>query len=459
MTDSNTAPPQPQKRLGGKPGLPIIGNLVELSRDPLGFVTQLKLDHGDFAQFSTGMGNRSVLLSDPDSIERVLMETGKRYNKGDSGPASAQIFGNGLITSEGDFWKRQRKLSAPAFHHQSIKQHADLMVRYTQDMLSEWRDGDVRDIDHDMMLLTQRIIAKTLFDVDVKHDAKSAGDAFDAMMRGLGSEINGIDAILPALVPTPSRNETTKGVETINTLLTQIINTRKTSVGQHGDLLDMLMSARDEAGEGMSTQQLLDEIRTLYLAGHETTANTLTWTWLLLSQNPAALAAVEDEVSRVLAGRLPTSDDVRNLVYCDAMIKEALRVYPVAWVFIRAATEDVELSGYALPKGTVLWISPWVVHRDARWFDDPHAFKPERWLDESSKPRHKYAYLPFGGGPRVCIGNGFAMMESVLLLAAIVQQFRVAALPQLDFEIEAAGTIRPKKGLRAAVTRRKGLDQ
>jgi cytochrome P450 len=451
---TDTKSPSQPKQPGEKPGFPIIGNLIDFARDPLGFLTQLRQNYGDFARFSTGMGNRSLLLSDPDSIERVLLETGKRYNKGHSSLATALVFGNGLVTSEGDFWKRQRKLAAPAFHHQSIRQHADLMVRYTQDMLSEWRDGETRDVYQDMMLLTQRIIAKTLFNADVKNDAKTAAHAFDGMMRGVGSEMNGIDAFLPEFVPTASRAEMTNGVNFINSFLTRIINERRNSATHHGDLLDMLMDARDDAGEGMSTAQLIDEIRTLYLAGHETTANTLTWTWLLLSQNPSALATVEEELERVLNGRPPTSDDMRNLVYCDAVIKEALRCYPVAWVFIRAATEDVELNGYALPKGTMVWISPWVLHRDARWFDDPQAFKPERWLDAKNKQPHRYAYLPFGGGPRVCIGNGFAMMEGVLLLAQIVQRFRVAVPPTPPVEIDVAGTIRPKNSLNAKITMR-----
>ena len=436
----------------GIPGLPFIGNIAEFARDPIKFITRLKEEYGDVAAFSL-MGGKSVLISNPEDVERVLVETGKRYSNGKEG-VSKPILGNGLVTSEGDFWKRQRKLVAPAFHHQSIKQYADQIVAYTQDMATTWENGAVRDIYQDMMTLTQRIIMKVLFDVDVLDNASEASEAFNAMMHSMGAEMTGPEAILPGFIPTPSRTHMKEGVAYINGLLTEIIEQRRAEGSSKRDLLMMLMDARDDEDQPMSMEQLLDEIRTLYLAGHETTATTLSWAWLLLSRNPDLYAKLETEVEQVLHGRIPTADDVQQLSYCNAVIKEALRCYPVAWITRRMALEDVEISGYQIAKGTAVYLSPWLLHHDARWFTEPDTFMPERWLKEKSELPPREAYIPFGGGPRICIGNGFAMMETVLILATLVQQFHVTLLPEHPVEFEVAGTLRPKFGLKATLTER-----
>lgn len=435
------------------PGLPLVGNMVDFARDPIGFVTRLQKEYGDVAAFSL-LGTQSVLISDPADIDRVLLETGKRYSNGKNTGESAMhaILGNGLVTSEGDFWKRQRKLIAPAFHHQNIKQYADLIVEYGQDLAAGWQNGAVRDIHQDMMTLTQRIIMKALFDVDVRENAGAATEAFDAMMHSMGAEMKGVEAILPSFIPTRSRTQMKAGVTYINGLLMEIIEERRAAGSGKQDLLTVLMDARDDEGQPMSTEQLLDEIRTLYLAGHETTATTLSWAWMLLSRNPQAYATLEAEIASVLEGRTPTADDVALLPYCNAVIKEALRCYPVAWITRRIALEDVEIGGYHVANGTSVFLSPWVVHHDARWYAEPDKFMPERWLKEKSELPAREAYLPFGGGPRICIGNGFAMMESVLLLATLLQKYHVALLPEHPVEIEMTGTIRPKHGLQAMLT-------
>lgn len=436
------------------PGLPLAGNILDIARNPLEFAERLQRDYGDFAAFSLGKGNKTVLISDPNAVKQVLLETGKSYNRGDPTYAMRTVLGNGLVTSEGDFWKRQRKLAAPAFQHNSLNRYADLMVTYTQEMMVRWQSGTVYDIYEEMTLLAQRIIMKALFDVDVQESAKKAGSAFDAMMHGLGAQMKGLEALLPSFVPTPTRQKMHAGVDYINGLLMELIEKRRTEGSTEQDLLTMLMDARDEEGNPMSDTQLLDEIRTLYLAGHETTANTLSWSWLLLSQEPQVYAKLEAEIDAVLQGRAATFEDVQQLPYCNAVIKESLRCYPAAWVFQRMALEDVDISGYAIPKGTFIWISPWVLHHDARWFEDPNAFMPERWLKEKHEQPLREAYIPFGGGPRICIGNGFAMMEGVLLLATMVQHYRVALLPNHPVEIGVAGTIRPKHGVKATVTAR-----
>ncbi len=450
-----TAPPAlktPEKA----PGYPVIGNLPSFARDPIRFIRSLQQEHGDVAAFSL-MGADSVLISDPHDIERVLLETGKRYSNGkqDVQIALRTVLGNGLVRSEGDLWKRQRKLMAPAFHHQNIKQYTDLIVDCTEDLTAVWQDGATRDVHQDMMELTQRIIMKALFAVDVQDNAEEASRAFDAMMQAIGAEMKGPELLLPAFIPTPSRKRLFDGVATINGLLTDLIAQRRASGESEGhDLLSVLMDARDEDGQPMSEEQLLDEIRTLYLAGHETTATTLSWTWVLLSQNLEAYARLEAEVDAALGGRLPTADDIPALPYANAVIKEALRVYPVAWITRRVALEDVEIGGYHIAAGTSVFLSPWLLHHDARWYDEPETFMPERWLKDKAELPPREAYIPFGGGPRVCIGNGLAMMESVLILAALVQRFHVNVRPNPPVEMELAGTLRPKSGVMARLTAR-----
>lgn len=434
-------------------GYPIVGSLPDFARDPIAFITHLKDTHGDVVTFSLA-GNKSALFSDPKDVDRVLMETGKHYGKFKPTYAMRTILGNGLVISEGDFWKRQRKLAAPAFHHQSIKRYADQMVAYTQDMLATWHADQGTDIHQEMMTLTQRIIMKVLFDVDVLNNADQASKAFDAMMQAIGAEISSIEAILPPLIPTPTRRKMIEGVKYIDGVLLDIIEARKNDTNPKHDLLTMLMEARDDDGQPMSTEQLLDEIRTLYLAGHETTAATLTWTWLQLSKNPEVYDKLIAEIDQVLNGRVPNADDVSQLPYCNAVVKESLRTHPVAWITQRVALADVEVGGYTIEEGTFIFVSPWIIHHDERWYDAPNSFIPERWLQEKSQLPPRHVYLPFGGGPHICIGNGLAMMEAVLLLATFLQHFRVAVLPDHPVEIELAGTLRPKHGLQATLQKR-----
>lgn len=445
----------------GVSGLPFVGNIPDFARDPIKFITRLKEEYGDVVAFSL-MGNKSVLISNPKDVDRVLLDTGKQYSNGKSGDDSSTalkaIIGNGLVRSEGDFWKRQRKLMAPAFHHQGIQHYADVMVAFTQEMARGWQDGSIRNIHDDMMTLAQRIIMKAMFDVDVRDNADEASQAFNDMMHAIGAEMKGIEAVLPDFIPTPSRTQMKKGVAYINGLLTEIIEQRRAEGSDKRDLLTILMDARDDEGQPMTLEQLLDEIRTLYLAGHETTATTLSWAWLLLSQNPEAYAKVEREVAQVLNGRTATAEDVKQLVYCDAVIKESLRCYPVAWITRRIALEDVEIGGYQIAKGTSVFLSPWILHHDPRWFENPDAFMPERWLKDKAELPSREAYIPFGRGPRICIGNGFAMMESVLILATLLQQYHVSVLPEPPAQVEMVGTLRPRAGLQARITGRHRAD-
>jgi cytochrome P450 len=436
--------------------LPIIGNLPDFAKNPLGFLEKLRREHGDVVGFS--ITSPFVLVSHPDDIEHVLLETGKTFHKGyQRGFALPRVLGNGLVTSEGDFWRKQRKLAQPAFHAKQISSYADIMVEATLDMLRTWQPNQSLDVHHEMMLLTQRIVLKTLFNVDVGLEVNETSKALDTVLIEMERDFTGVEAFLPGFIPTPSRQRLVKALETLNNLLHGIIVQRRQNPGEHHDLLGMLMDARDDDDNGMSDQQLRDELMTLYLAGHETTSNTLSWTWVLLSQHVNVRTKLDAELEKVLGGRNPTLEDLRSLVYTNAVIKEAMRYYPPVWSLSRVASVDTEIGGYAIPKGTEIFLSQWVTHRDERWFENPLEFKPERWL-EGPEPLEKripkYAYFPFGGGPRICIGNSFSMMESVLLLAEIAQAYRIHVLEPEAIKFDTGATLRPKNGLPAKLEAR-----
>lgn len=437
-------------------GMPIVGHLFDFGRDPIGFLTRLQHERGDAAAFSMG-GRTQVLLTHPDDVETVLLETGRRFEKGYSsmgGYAVPRLLGNGLVTSEGDFWKRQRKLSQPAFHAARIGRYAETMVQFTERMLGEWHAGETRDAHADMMMLTQAIVAKTLFDADVTAEARDVGDLLTKVMDGSTEEMRSIQVMLPTSWMTPTRRRVDEAVRGLERAIYRIIEERRISTTTHNDLLAMLMSARDDDGGAMSDTQLRDEVMTLYLAGHETTANTLSWTWFELSRRPEVRERLEAELDSVLGGRSPQPEDLRALPFTNAVIDETLRMYPAAWMFARRAAVDVDLRGTQIPRGMQIWISPYMLQHDARWFEDPERFDPARWLDGRTAGLHKYAYIPFGGGPRICIGNGFAKMEAALILAAIAQRFRLDLTDPASVAMEPSLTLRPRVGVTVKVGKR-----
>jgi cytochrome P450 len=442
-------PQAPRVRLNP---LPFIGDMTELGRDPLRFLERLHA-HGDVVRFDF-MGKSTVSIANPDDVATVLLETGKRFIKGyQKGFALPLVLGNGLVTSEGDFWRRQRKLVQPAFHTQRIGAYATTMTDYTLELLQTWRTNETRDIHEDMMSLTQRIIAKTMFDADTKTESSSLGHALRSMVVNMNADF-GLLGMFPNWVITPSRGRLKTAVAEIDAFLNRIIKARLKNAEPRGDLLEMLLEARDDDGHGMTPKQLRDELFTLYSAGHETTSNALAWTWLFLSEHSDAREQLERELDEVLQGRTATLEDIRRLTYTEAIIKESMRLHPPVWSISRNAAEDVELGGYLVPKNTDVWINAWILHRDARWFPEPLEFRPERWLEPHSvdKNLHKYAYIPFGGGPRICIGNSFAMLEAVLILATIAQQYRIHVTQPV--EREASITLTPKHGVQARLQRR-----
>ncbi|MHB8500488.1 MAG: cytochrome P450 [Candidatus Acidiferrales bacterium] len=419
--------------------------------DPLGYFTQIVREYGDVAGLLI-LNFRILLINHPDDIEDVLVNHPRKFIKGRVLQANKRVFGRGLLTSEGEFWLRQRRLAQPAFHRARIAGYASTMVEYTERLLHEWQDGQERDIHKEMMRLTLQIVGKTLFDADVERDAQDVGKSLELLLE-LGANFRRT-IFIPQWLPTPTNLRLERAIRQIEKVLYRIIAEKRSSGRDAGDLLSMLLAAQDEDGSRMTDQQLRDEAITLFLAGHETTANTLSWTWWLLAQNPAVEAKLHAELRAVLAGRAPSFDDLPKLVYTNHIITESMRLYPPAWGTARTAIEDLEIAGYSVPKGSGVSFAQWTVHRDPRWYEAPEEFRPERWEGDLLKRIPRFAYFPFGGGPRQCIGNTFALMESALVLATVAQQFRFRLVEGHPVVPLASITLRPRHGIRVTLESR-----
>jgi cytochrome P450 len=421
------------------------------SGDPLGYFTGIVREYGDVVGLRV-FNFRILLINHPDDIEDVLVNHPRKFIKGRVLQANKRVFGKGLLTSEGDFWLRQRRLAQPAFHRARIAGYGSTMVEYTERLLDEWQDGEERDIHKEMMRLTLQIVGKTLFDADVEHDAQDVGKSLELLLE-IGADFRRT-LFVPQWLPTPTNLRKERAIRLIEKVLYRIIAEKRASGRDAGDLLSMLLAAQDEDGSRMTDQQLRDEAITLFLAGHETTANTLSWTWWLLAQNPAVEAKLHAELRMVLGGRAPTLEDLPKLIYTNHVITESMRLYPPAWGTARTAIEDHEIAGYAVPKGSGVSFAQWTVHRDVRWYDAPEEFRPERWEGDLLKRIPKFAYFPFGGGPRQCIGNSFALMESALTLATIAQRYRFRLVEGHPVVPLASITLRPRHGIRVVLESR-----
>src|SRR5262245_1198264 len=437
-------PPGPPNRL---PAM-LFGSFQQ---DPLGYFTDMTQKYGDV--WGMRIGNfRSFFINHPELIEDVLVNKARLYHKGRILQANKYLFGEGLLTAEGDFWLRQRRLAQPAFHRERIAGYAATMADYTEQMLSTWRSGEERDVHQEMMNLALRIVGKTLFDADVTQDAREVGDTL-AMLLKIASNF-GRTVLVPLWVPTPRNLRAKAGVRRIERIIYRIIAERRASGRDAGDLLSTLLQVQDEDGSRMNDRQLRDETITLFLAGHETTASTLSWTWWLLAQNPAIEKRFHEELYGVLGGRAPALDDLPKLTYLGHVLTESLRLYPPAWGMARLAEEEHEIAGYRVLPGYGVAMAQWVVHRDARWFDAPLEFRPAGWEDGLAKQLPRFAYFPFGGGPRQCIGNTFALMEASVVLATLGQRFRLQVVPGQEVEPMASITMRPKSGIRVKLEKR-----
>lgn len=420
-------------------------------RDPLEFLPRAAKKYGDVVGLRF-LNFRTLLLSHPDDIEDVLVRQPRKFSKGRILKANKRLFGEGLLTSEGDFWLRQRRLAQPAFHRARVARYAETMVAYAQRILGEWRDGEVRDIQAEMMRLTLEIVGKTLFDADVREDTREVGRTLAFLLK-VGSNFRRM-VLVPPWLPTPGNIRIALAIRKIEKIIYRIIARRRASGRDAGDLLSMLLAAEDEDGSHMTDKQLRDETLTLFLAGHETTANTLTWTWWLLAQNPEAERKLHRELDEVLGGRAPALEDLPKLPYLDRVLTESLRLYPPAWGIARLVVEECEVAGYPLVPGMGVAFAQWIVHRDPRWFEAPGEFRPDRWEGDLQKRLPRFAYFPFGGGPRQCIGNAFALMEAALVLATVAQRFRLKLVAGQKVEPLASITLRPRHGINVLLEKR-----
>lgn len=444
------------------PGPPAANNIwtqlrlgMSIGSNPLEGFARMQQDYGDIFMMQFGEG-RSYVLTHPEHIHEVLVKKASSFHKDpdmkNTKLGLSRFLGNGLLTSDGEFWRRQRKLAAPALHVKRIAAYADTMVDYSTKMLNGWQDGQRKDISHEMSSLTMAIVGKTLFNTDVSADVGRVGEAM-VEVQGVAGPVS----LLPPWIPTPKELRRRKAKRILDDIMYSMIQEWRVKGEDHGDLLSMLLLAEDEDGNRMSDVQARDEAVTLFLAGHETTANTLNWTWYLLAQNPEIEARLHEELDRVLQGRTPTLADLANLPYLEMVVKESMRLYPPAWITGRQAIEDVEIGEYFVPKGGVVNLVFYMAHHDARWWPEPERFNPERFSAENEANLNKHAYTPFGGGPRVCIGNSFAMMEARLLLATIAQRYELRLAPGQTVDMNPMITLNPKDGLPMTLHTRKAV--
>jgi cytochrome P450 len=431
----------------GPKGSFIWGNLPEFGRAPLSFLERCVRDHGDFVQLR--FANRHVLLlNDPLLIELVLGGNIRSFRKtlGYRTPFMRRMFGQGLLTSEGDFWMRQRRLAQPAFHRERIAAYADIIARSTGEMLDRWPAGRRFNVQVEMMELTTRVVTRCLFNADVPQEINDLGKASEAVMSRFSGQFSAW-AMITMLLPTPGKWRFERVMRNLDDFIFQVIRERRVGGRDEGDLLSMLLQARDEDGSQMTDQQLRDELTTLMLAGIDTTALALSWAFYLLARHPEMDGRLAAEVAGVLGNRAPAFADLPKLRFTEWVIKESMRLYSPAWIIGREAVKDVDLAGYKVRPGTSLIMSQWLKHRDARWFPEPSAFRPERWGEPATQSLPKYAYFPFAGGPRICIGWQFAMMEAVLALAGVIQRFRLTC--DADYEVKPwpSITLQPRDGI------------
>ncbi len=439
--------------LPGPKGGFYFGSGVEFRRDQLGFYASCAREYGDVVQ--TRMGPyRIFLIYHPDAIEELLVARSRDFVKSPGVRLLRPLLGEGLLLSEGDTWLRQRRLVQPAFHRQRVAGYGDVMTAFTERHVTGWKHGDTIDVHAEMMALTQAIVAKTLFNADVSGDAHEAGQAAKVLAEDFGARMQSF-RLIPYWVPTPRNLRSRRAIRRLDGLVHRIIAARRSSDEDRGDLLSMLVHAKDaDDGTRMTARQVRDEVMTIFMAGHETTAVALSWTWYLLAQHPDADARLADELRDVLGDRAPSVADLPRLKYAEMVVTESMRLYPPAYALGRQAARVTEVAGQSISPGDIFVAPAWVVHRDRRWFEEPEAFRPERWAGDLARRLPRYAYFPFGGGPRQCIGNGFALMEAVLVLAAIARRFRLSLVPGQQITPTPYVTLRPVPGIRMLLVRR-----
>ncbi len=432
-----------------------LGHLDFMRDDPLAFFLRVRDEVGDVARFRLGWMT-AHLVSRPEDVKHVLVDEHRRYDKQTRGFDELRtILGNGLVTSEGELWRRQRRIAQPGFLRERVASLAPRMIAAAADLRARWltlaERGETTDVAADMMRLTLRIASETLLSTNVSGDAEVVGEAVALLLHEANDRLT--SASLPLSVPTPQNLRVRRAMEALDKVVLRAIDERRKSERPPDDLLTMLATARDaETGETMSDRQLRDEVMTMFLAGHETTANALAWTLYRLSLHPEARAVVHRELDRVLEGRLPSAADLPRLSSTTAVIKESMRLHPPVWIIGRRATEDDRIGEYVIPANSIVFVSPWVTHRHPSLWPNPEGFDPARFMPERAASIPRFAYFPFGAGPRICIGAAFAMMEAELCLATLLPGLALDLVSSHAVRGQPSITLRPRDGIRMRVS-------
>lgn len=437
----------------GPKGLPLLGSLLQARREPLDFARELIRRYGDIVHFKVGFYT-GYLLNHPDYLQHVLSSNNHNYNKENYNYKKLKpVLGEGLITSDGDQWLRHRRLIQPAFHRKNLGRVGDITIKATNEMLTRWDSiashAQSVNVAAEMMKLTLGVVTKSLFSVDIRSSTNTVGKAFTNLNEDIAYRFKNV-FVLPLWVPTQRNRAFKKARDELNRFVYKIIDRRRLSNESRNDLLGALLSAREELPEeqGLSDREIRDEVMTLLLAGHETTANLLTWTLYLVSQHPTVEQKVRAELDEVLQGRVPGVEDISALNYVKKVLQESLRLYPPVWIISRNAINNDSIGGYSIPAGATVTLCLYTLNRHPDFWENPEKFNPERFDAEKVKTRHQYAYLPFGGGPRSCIGKHFAMLESQLILAMIFRRYHLRVVEGYSVEPEPLVTLRPRNGLR-----------
>jgi cytochrome P450 len=394
-------------------------------------------------------------VSGPALIEDILVKQASNFRKDRVTRMLGRAIGDGLVVSDGEPWRRQRRLMQPAFHHGELRSYGGVMTELTREAVASWRPGETRNVHEDMMALTLNIVAKLLFGANLAADARAIGETISALMEDFSGDL-GVRALTPfAHLPTARGWRIRRRVRHLDRIIYKMIADRRAAADPGRDLLGLLLRAQDEDGSRMTDRQLRDEALTLFVAGHETTALVLTYALYLLAAHPDQQALLAGELAQALAGRDAEFADVERLKLTEAVLLEAMRLYPPVWSIGREALVDVDVGGYRMPAGSTFFISQWVMHRDPTLFEAPERFQPERWAGDAQRRLPRFAYFPFGGGPRICIGNRFAMMEATLILAVLAQRFSFATTPETKLDLLPSATLRPRAPVRLQITARR----
>lgn len=434
-------------------GLPKVGNLVQYILSPFTLLHTNQQKYHDIVEIKLRL-NSMYLLTNPQLIEEVLVHKHRFFRKDTflREKASA-VFGNGLLTSDGETWLRHRRMMQPAFHKQRIAEYTELMVRYTQDALRTIPNKTYFNINQVMLDITLKVVSQALFSTSKPHHMANISHALHTIMQRFGNNswFNILEQISGVILNKTLYDAYASAIADFDNTIDEIISERLQYAEQPNDLLGMLIESRDEANQPMSLRQLRDECKTIFLAGHETTALNLSWTMWLVHANPAIAQRLHAEIAQILNGRPPCVEDIPALKYTDKVIRESMRLKPPAWLTQREALVDVEIGGYRIPAGKNVAMSPLAIHNDPRWYDNPEQFNPDRWTDEFKQKLPRFAYFPFSGGPRLCIGQQFAMLEAIIVLVMFMQRGNWQIDPKHRIVTQPSITMRPKNGIRMMV--------